>query len=101
MNDSLDTIRSGEPDVIVIGAGIAGLSAALTATRAGHRTLVLDAHTAGGRARTMHLDGFAQTSARTLCTAAGTCTICWPATPSPCPAASPTPHACGCCATVC
>lgn len=59
MNDSLDTIRSGEPDVIVIGAGIAGLSAALTATRAGYRTLVLDAHTAGGRARTMHLDGFA------------------------------------------
>lgn len=62
MNDSLDQLLAldpGEPDVIIIGAGIAGLSAALTATAAGHRTLVLDAHSAGGRARTTHRDGFA------------------------------------------
>jgi len=45
-------------DVIVVGAGIAGLSAALTATAAGRRVLVLDAHPIGGRARTTETDGF-------------------------------------------
>jgi phytoene dehydrogenase-like protein len=59
MYDSLDTIRPGDLDLIIVGAGIAGLSAALTATAASKRTLVLDAHGAGGRARTTHHDGFA------------------------------------------
>lgn len=57
--DSLDFEHAGaELDVIIIGAGIAGLSAALTATHAGRRTLVLDAHRPGGRARTTEHDGF-------------------------------------------
>jgi phytoene dehydrogenase-like protein len=45
-------------DVIVIGAGLAGLAAGATATRAGSATLVLDAHQAGGRARVTKSDGF-------------------------------------------
>jgi phytoene dehydrogenase-like protein len=45
-------------DVIVIGAGLAGLAAGATATRAGSSTLVLDAHVAGGRARVTTRDGF-------------------------------------------
>jgi phytoene dehydrogenase-like protein len=45
-------------DVIVIGAGLAGLAAGATATRAGSATLVLDAHLAGGRARVTESDGF-------------------------------------------
>jgi phytoene dehydrogenase-like protein len=45
-------------DVIVIGAGLAGLAAGATAARAGSATLVLDAHVPGGRARVTHRDGF-------------------------------------------
>ena len=45
-------------DVIVIGAGLAGLAAGATATRAGSRTLVLEAHLPGGRARVTERDGF-------------------------------------------
>jgi phytoene dehydrogenase-like protein len=56
MHDSLDT-NEGH-DVIVVGGGIAGLSAALAATHSGARTLVLDAHGLGGRARTTEHDGF-------------------------------------------
>lgn len=47
-----------EWDVIVIGAGLAGLSAAATASRRGARVLVLEAHQAGGRARTVEREGF-------------------------------------------
>ena len=47
-----------EFDVIVIGAGLAGLAAGATATQAGADTLVLDAHTPGGRARVTERDGF-------------------------------------------
>jgi glycine/D-amino acid oxidase-like deaminating enzyme len=46
------------PDVVVIGAGIAGLSAALALSAAGRRVLVLDAHQPGGRARTTEQQGF-------------------------------------------
>jgi phytoene dehydrogenase-like protein len=45
-------------DVIVVGAGLAGLAAGATATRAGSTTLVLDAHVPGGRARITRKDGF-------------------------------------------
>ena len=45
-------------DVVVIGAGLAGLAAGATATRAGSATLVLDAHRPGGRARITKRDGF-------------------------------------------
>lgn len=45
-------------DVIVIGAGLAGLAAGATATKAGSRTLVLEAHLPGGRARVARRDGF-------------------------------------------
>jgi phytoene dehydrogenase-like protein len=45
-------------DVIVVGAGLAGLAAAATAARAGRRTLVLDGRSPGGRARTDERNGF-------------------------------------------
>ena len=45
-------------DVIVIGAGLAGLAAGATAARAGSATLVLEAHLPGGRARVTQTDGF-------------------------------------------
>jgi flavin-dependent dehydrogenase len=45
-------------DVIVIGAGLAGLAAGATAARAGSATLVLEAHLPGGRARVTTKDGF-------------------------------------------
>ena len=44
--------------MIVIGAGLAGLAAGATATRAGFATLVLDAHLPGGRARVTEREGF-------------------------------------------
>src|SRR5882757_4570361 len=39
-------------DVVVVGAGLAGLSAGATAAAAGASTLVLDGHHPGGRAST-------------------------------------------------
>jgi phytoene dehydrogenase-like protein len=47
-----------DADVIVIGAGLAGLAAAATARQAGRRVLVLEAHGTGGRARTTDREGF-------------------------------------------
>jgi phytoene dehydrogenase-like protein len=43
---------------VVIGAGLAGLTAAATAARAGRPVVVVEAHTAGGRARTDELSGY-------------------------------------------
>ena len=45
-------------DVVVVGAGVAGLAAATTAASRGARTLVLEAHHPGGRARTVEREGF-------------------------------------------
>jgi phytoene dehydrogenase-like protein len=45
-------------DIAVIGGGLAGLTAAATASRGGATTLVLEAHRPGGRARTTGRDGF-------------------------------------------
>ncbi|HEX5299909.1 MAG TPA: FAD-dependent oxidoreductase [Streptosporangiaceae bacterium] len=42
----------------MIGAGLAGLAAGATATRAGAAALVLEAHVPGGRARVTTRDGF-------------------------------------------
>src|SRR5262245_51123785 len=39
-------------DVVVVGAGLAGLAAGATAAGAGASTLILDGHPAGGRATT-------------------------------------------------
>ena len=44
--------------MIVVGAGLAGLAAAATASREGARVVVLEAHHAGGRARTTEREGF-------------------------------------------
>ncbi|GIL43974.1 hypothetical protein Vafri_1549 [Volvox africanus] len=48
-----------EPDVIVVGAGVAGLSCAATLSRRGVRSTVLEASDGvGGRVRTDTVDGF-------------------------------------------
>jgi phytoene dehydrogenase-like protein len=44
--------------VVVIGAGLAGLTSAATAARAGRPVVVVEAHAAGGRARTDELSGY-------------------------------------------
>jgi len=45
-------------DVIVVGGGLAGLAAGATAARRGASTVVLEAHSPGGRARTTEREGF-------------------------------------------
>jgi phytoene dehydrogenase-like protein len=44
--------------VVIAGAGLAGLAAAAAAARAGARVLILDEKSPGGRARTDEIDGF-------------------------------------------
>jgi phytoene dehydrogenase-like protein len=51
-------MRENRYDVVVVGAGLAGLITATVTARAGAKTLVLDAHPPGGRARTTDRDGF-------------------------------------------
>jgi phytoene dehydrogenase-like protein len=52
------TRETNADQVVIAGAGLAGLSAAATAARAGARVLVLDEKSPGGRARTDEVDGF-------------------------------------------
>jgi len=55
---SMRAARAAEADVIVVGAGFAGLAAARELTRLGHRALVLEARDRiGGRAWTVDLGG--------------------------------------------
>ncbi len=49
---------TNDADVIVVGAGLAGLAAATAARQTGSRVLVVEAHHPGGRARTVDQDGF-------------------------------------------
>jgi phytoene dehydrogenase-like protein len=44
--------------VVVIGAGLAGLTAAATAARAGKHVVIVEAHAGGGRARTDERGGY-------------------------------------------
>ena len=57
-NPTTPTLPPLQPgyDVVVVGAGIAGLTAAAYAGRAGLRALVVDGHAPGGRARTNSVD---------------------------------------------
>jgi phytoene dehydrogenase-like protein len=52
------TRETNADQVVIAGAGLAGLSAAATAARAGARVLILDEKSPGGRARTDEMDGF-------------------------------------------
>lgn len=47
-----------EVDTVVVGGGLAGLVAAVTASRAGGRVTLLDAHPLGGRARADDRNGY-------------------------------------------
>ncbi len=49
---------TNDADVIVVGAGLAGLAAAAAARQTGCRVMAVDAHQPGGRARTVERDGF-------------------------------------------
>ena len=51
-------IRSGRYDVVVIGGGLAGLTAAALAAGGGAKTLVVEPHGLGGRSRTDNRDGY-------------------------------------------
>jgi protoporphyrinogen oxidase len=52
-------VRSRQADVVVIGAGLSGLAAALTAQRAGLEVTVLEAENEpGGLARSVRVDGY-------------------------------------------
>ena len=55
---TLPVTLPADTDLVVVGAGIAGLCAALAAAEQGVRVVVLDAHQPGGRAATISRDGF-------------------------------------------
>lgn len=51
-------MEENSTQIVIAGAGLAGLAAAATAARAGARVLILDEKSPGGRARTDEADGF-------------------------------------------
>ena len=53
-----ETLAARTYDIAVVGAGIAGLVAAVTAVEAGSQVLLIDSHEPGGRARTTVREGF-------------------------------------------
>jgi phytoene dehydrogenase-like protein len=53
-----DRSEPAETDLVVVGAGLAGLTAAAVAARRGLRVQVLDTRSPGGRARTDEREGF-------------------------------------------
>lgn len=57
-NDASQGRGQMKADVAVVGAGLGGLVAALTAARANKRVAVIDASTAGGRAATDDMRGY-------------------------------------------
>ena len=73
-------------DIVVVGAGLAGLTAAATASRGGATTLVLEAHRPGGRARVTERDGFTWNLGTTPSTATARARPCSPASGSSRPA---------------
>ena len=51
--------NDSSPEILVIGAGLAGLTAATVLKQAGHEVLVVEAgDDVGGRVRTDHQEGF-------------------------------------------
>jgi phytoene dehydrogenase-like protein len=54
----VDDVKDRYVDVLVVGAGIAGLTAAAKAAKAGRSVAVLDVRSAGGRARSDERDGY-------------------------------------------
>lgn len=59
MSNSSNSYEQAHPDVIVVGAGIAGLVCAVELTRAGKSVLVLESESeVGGRVRTTQKNGF-------------------------------------------
>jgi glycine/D-amino acid oxidase-like deaminating enzyme len=52
------TRQANADQVVIAGAGLAGLAAAAAAARAGARVLILDEKSPGGRARTDEMNGF-------------------------------------------
>ncbi len=52
------SMQTKTTDVIVVGAGLAGLAAGVTAAKAGASVVVLEARQPGGRARTTEREGF-------------------------------------------
>ena len=57
---------TNDADVIVVGAGVAGLTAATAAQQSGLRVVVLEAHAPGGRARTTDRETVLKATLRAL-----------------------------------